>query len=75
MLVTGHEHIYERARMLRSHGMTTSSYDRSTGHAFDYDVVSLGYNYRMDDMRASIALVQREKLSADTGPHIGRAMR
>jgi len=64
MLVTGHEHIAERAKLLRSHGMTTTAVDRRESSQL-YDVVELGYNYRLDDMRASLGLVQLEKLTKD----------
>lgn len=56
---------FERAKLLRSHGMTTLSYERAKGHAVGYDVVALGYNYRMDDIRSSLALVQLGRLRAD----------
>ncbi|MFO7851411.1 MAG: DegT/DnrJ/EryC1/StrS family aminotransferase [Bacteroidota bacterium] len=65
MLLTNTEDYADRARLLRSHGMTSLSYDRAKGHAISYDVIELGFNYRMDDMRASIGLVQLEKLEAD----------
>ncbi len=64
-IVTNNAAYAERARLLRSHGMTTMSYQRASGHATKYDVVDLGYNYRMDDMRASIAVVQWGKLMKD----------
>ncbi len=50
MLVTGDVEFAERARLLRSHGMTTLSYQRASGHSTRYDVVESGYNYRMDDI-------------------------
>jgi dTDP-4-amino-4,6-dideoxygalactose transaminase/spore coat polysaccharide biosynthesis predicted glycosyltransferase SpsG len=62
LLVTDDDAIAERARLMRSHGMTSLSYDRARGHAADYDVVALGYNYRMDDIRGALALAQLEKL-------------
>ncbi len=65
MLITNSSHIETKIRLLRSHGMTTMSYQRAKGHATTYDVVELGYNYRMDDIRASIGLVQLEKLKND----------
>ncbi|MGA2408315.1 MAG: DegT/DnrJ/EryC1/StrS family aminotransferase [Bacteroidales bacterium] len=65
MLVTNNDKYYERAKLLRSHGMTSLSYERSKGHSTGYDVVDLGYNYRMDDIRASIGLVQLGKLMDD----------
>ena len=65
VFITNDEKIYEKAKLIRSHGMTTMSYERSKGHSTSYDVVELGYNYRMDDIRASIAVVQLDKLEAD----------
>ncbi|NTV05238.1 MAG: DegT/DnrJ/EryC1/StrS family aminotransferase [Chlorobiaceae bacterium] len=65
MLVTNNEALYDHAKLLRSHGMTTLSYERSKGHSTGYDVVESGYNYRMDDIRASIGIVQLKKLKND----------
>lgn len=65
MLITNNEDMAKRAKLLRSHGMTTMSYQRAGGHATSYDVVDLGYNYRMDDIRASIGVVQMNKLQED----------
>jgi len=65
LFVTNNESYAKRARLLRSHGMTTMSYQRAKGHATAYDIVDLGYNFRMDDIRASIAVAQMKKLPAD----------
>jgi dTDP-4-amino-4,6-dideoxygalactose transaminase len=65
MLVTNNTKLFERAKIIRSHGMTSLSFDRAKGHTTDYDVIELGYNYRMDDIRASIGIVQLDKLGAD----------
>jgi dTDP-4-amino-4,6-dideoxygalactose transaminase len=65
MLVTNSSELNERARLLRSHGMTSMSYERSEGHSTSYDVVELGYNYRMDDIHAAIGLVQLDKIEED----------
>lgn len=62
MLVTADDELARKARLLRSHGMTTLSYDRAQGHATRYDVVGLGYNYRMDDVRGALAVAQLAKL-------------
>jgi dTDP-4-amino-4,6-dideoxygalactose transaminase len=55
MVVTDDDEIAERLRLLRSHGMTTLTWDRHRGHAADYDVVTLGFNYRLDEPRAALA--------------------
>ncbi len=65
MLVTNDEAVYNKAKLLRSHGMTTMSYERAKGHSTTYDVVDLGYNYRFNDILAGIGLVQIHKLAAD----------
>lgn len=65
MLVTNDENIYNQVRLLRSHGMTTMSYERAKGHSTNYDVVALGYNYRLDDIRAAIGIAQLKKLKSD----------
>lgn len=65
MLVTNNEEYFNRAKLLRSHGMTTMSYERAKGHSTAYDVVEFGYNYRMDDIRAAIGIVQLEKIEHD----------
>ena len=52
----------DRMRRLRSHGMTTLTLERYAGHAFSYDVVDLGFNYRMDELRAAVGRVQLAKL-------------
>ena len=63
MIVTDDDESAARLRRLRSHGMTTLSYDRYRGSASPYDVSELGFNYRMDDVRAALGIVQLEKLS------------
>lgn len=65
MLVTNNKDLAAEAKLLRSHGMTSMSYERASGHSTSYDVVELGYNYRIDDMRSAIALAQLVKLKAD----------
>ncbi len=65
MLITNNPEYAERAKLLRSHGMTSMSYERAKGHSTSYDVVDLGYNYRMDDIRASIGLAQLDKIQKD----------
>jgi len=65
MLVTDNTELYNKAKIVRSHGMTSLSFDRAKGHTTEYDVIALGYNYRMDDIRASIGIVQLDKLEED----------
>ena len=65
MFITNNEEMARKARLIRSHGMTTMSYQRASGHATEYDITCLGYNFRLDDIRASIAIEQLKKLPGD----------
>jgi dTDP-4-amino-4,6-dideoxygalactose transaminase len=65
LLLTKDEQLAARVRLMRSHGMTSLSFDRSQGHATEYDVVARGYNFRLDDLRAALALAQFKKLPED----------
>jgi dTDP-4-amino-4,6-dideoxygalactose transaminase len=62
MVVTDDAPVAERIRLLRSHGMTTLTWDRHRGHASLYDVVEPGLNYRLDEIRAAVGLVQLRRL-------------
>ena len=63
MVLTRDEDLAGRIRRLRSHAMTTLTLDRHAGHAFSYDVTDLGYNFRIDELRAALGLVQLERLA------------
>ncbi len=62
MVTTNDDALREKLRLLRSHGMTSLTWDRHKGHAWSYDVVELGYNYRIDEIRAALGNAQLKKL-------------
>jgi dTDP-4-amino-4,6-dideoxygalactose transaminase len=62
MVVTDDDKLADKIKALRSHGMSTLSWERHQGRAASYDVTLNGFNYRLDDLRASLGLVQLEKL-------------
>ena len=70
MVVTDDAELAEQLRLLRSHGMTTLTWARRRGHASSYDVLLHGFNYRLDELRAAIGLVQLRRLPAENA---GRA--
>jgi dTDP-4-amino-4,6-dideoxygalactose transaminase len=65
-VVTDDDGLAERMRLLRSHGMTTLTWDRHRGHAAGYDVVARGFNYRIDEPRAALATARLRRLDAET---------
>lgn len=65
MVVTNNKELYDKMKLARSHGMSTMSYERAKGHATSYEIETLGFNYRLDDIRASLGCSQIKKLKAD----------
>jgi dTDP-4-amino-4,6-dideoxygalactose transaminase len=64
-LCTDDEEVAAQARLLRSQGMTSGTMDRHGGKLAAYDVVALGYNYRMDEPRAALLLSRFGRLSGE----------
>ncbi len=62
-ILTDSKEIYERAKLLRSHGLTTSSYTKFSGGNATYDVLEIGFNYRITEIGAALGLVQLRKLA------------
>lgn len=62
MVTTNNTELAQKIRLLRSHGMTSLTWNRHEGHAWSYDVVDLGYNYRIDEIRSALGIVQLKKL-------------
>ena len=60
--MTDDDDIAKQLRLLRSHGMTSLTWDRHRGHAAGYDVVLSGFNYRLDELRAAVGSVQLANL-------------
>jgi dTDP-4-amino-4,6-dideoxygalactose transaminase len=56
--------VLDRIRLMRGHGMSSGTRQRLDARTPTYDVTVLGWNYRMDDLRAAIGLVQLAALPA-----------
>ena len=59
--------VRETIRQARAHGMTTTTHQRLNSRTPQYDVTMLGFNYRMDELRAAIGLVQLKQLQSWNG--------
>jgi len=64
IVVTDDDDLAAAVRALRSHGMSTMTWDRHKGRASTYDVARHGFNYRIDELRSAIGLAQLAKLDA-----------
>jgi len=56
MVTTNNFEIYKKMQSLKSHAMSTLPTDRETKAQWRYDVMDLGYNYRLDEIRAALGL-------------------
>jgi dTDP-4-amino-4,6-dideoxygalactose transaminase len=65
LLCTDSDEVAAFARSRRSHGMTSGTWDRHRGRTDTYDVVGLGYNYRLDEPRAALLLSRLQRLQDD----------
>jgi dTDP-4-amino-4,6-dideoxygalactose transaminase len=62
MVTTADEQLADRVRLFRSHAMTSSTWDRHRGHDPAYDVIDIGFNYRLDEPRAALGLSRLQRL-------------
>src|SRR5271166_1221835 len=65
LLVTDDDHVAKLARGLRSHAMSTGAWDRHNGRSDAYEVIDIGFNYRIDEPRSALAHARLERLEAD----------
>jgi len=65
LLATDDDAVAEQARSLRSHAMTSGTWDRHRGHSAGYDVLGLGYNYRIDEPRSALLKARLPGLEDD----------
>lgn len=64
-VLTNRDDVAASVRSLRSHAMTSVTWDRHRGHAESYDVLDLGYNFRLDEPRAALLGSRLPRLRAD----------
>ena len=64
-VTTDDDELAAKVRSLRSHAMTSVTWERHRGHGLGYDVTEIGFNYRMDEPRAALGLSRLGRLDAD----------
>ncbi|WP_338751601.1 UDP-4-amino-4,6-dideoxy-N-acetyl-beta-L-altrosamine transaminase [Bacillus sp. FJAT-52991] len=63
VIVTNNEIYYEKLKRFRSHGITNENLSCDEGPWY-YEMVDLGFNYRMTDIQAALGVSQIQKLDA-----------
>lgn len=62
MVVTDRPEFAERMRRFRNHGISTDARDRAEKGTWYYEMVDLGYNYRLTDIQCALGITQLQKL-------------
>ena len=62
MITTDREDFAKRLRRFRSHGVTVDFRERMQSHSWFYEMVDLGFNYRITDFQCALGLAQLKKL-------------
>lgn len=74
MVVTDNPDLAEHMRRFRNHGISTDHRQREATGTWQYDMVELGYNYRITDFQCALGISQLAQLPAflDRRRHIAR---
>ena len=64
MVTTADPALDRRLRRLRNHGIDSDFRQRETAGTWEYDVVELGYNFRLSDINAALGASQVTKVPA-----------
>jgi len=64
MITTDDPQLARRMRIFRNHGITTDHRQREQQGSWFYEMVDLGYNYRITDIQCALGLSQLRKLPA-----------
>jgi perosamine synthetase len=62
MITTDDPRLAERMRLFRNHGIATDHHQREKQGSWFYEMVDLGYNYRITDFQCALGLSQLKKL-------------
>lgn len=62
MVTTDNPDLASRLRRFRAHGITTEYREREREGSWFYEMVELGFNYRLTDLQSALGLSQLEKL-------------
>ena len=63
MLTLDSNDMYDRLQRFRNHGINSDFRTRETLGTWQYEMVELGYNYRLTDLQSALGLNQLRKLS------------
>jgi perosamine synthetase len=63
MITTDDSTLAQKMRTFRNHGITSDHHSREALGSWFYEMVALGYNYRLTDLQCALGISQLKKLS------------
>ena len=63
MISTSKKSLSKKISILKSQGMNISAKEREEKLSWKYDIVDLGYNYRLDEMRSALGYSQLKRIN------------
>lgn len=73
MVTSNDKNLAHRVSIMRSHAMTRGARERSDSLTWYYDVVDLGYNYRLNEVQAALGMSQLSRVDEMNNRRIERA--
>lgn len=67
MVTTDDGELARRLRLFRNHGITSDHRQRDSAGSFFYEMVELGFNYRLTDIQSALGLSQLDRLDEFVG--------
>ena len=64
MVVTDDKALADRARLFRNHGISTDFRQREKAGSWQYEMIELGYNYRLTDIQCALGRSQYARISS-----------
>lgn len=64
MVVTDHEDLDARMKRFRTHGISTTAEQRENQDTWHYEMVDLGFNYRITDIQCALGISQMRKIES-----------
>ena len=62
MVTTNNSKIFKKVNLLKSQGMNISAKEREIKLKWKYDIIDLGYNYRLDEIRSALGYSQLKRI-------------
>lgn len=75
MVTTNNEELARRLRIFRNHGINSDARQREAQQEWFYEMVALGYNYRLTDIACALGLSQLRRLDHNLARRREIAMR